>query len=108
VATYKKPCIHCNTFIDGDARFCPTCASSSPFGYQCPACLHSVEKDQRLCSGCGKSLFTICPQCGQQTFKGEKCDICGVSLMVMCVNPRCGEMQFFENARCTSCGKKLK
>jgi hypothetical protein len=28
--------------------------------------------------------------------------------MIHCTNPRCGALQFFENAKCTACGKKIK
>jgi hypothetical protein len=27
---------------------------------------------------------------------------------VRCANSRCGEMQFFQNVKCTACGKKIK
>jgi hypothetical protein len=29
-------------------------------------------------------------------------------LMMRCTNARCGEMQFFENEKCTVCGKNIK
>jgi hypothetical protein len=28
--------------------------------------------------------------------------------MVRCENVRCGQMQFFQNSKCTACGKKIK
>lgn len=108
MATYKQPCIHCKTLIERDSRFCPTCGSRSPFGYICPTCRSPISKDQVLCSGCGRELYIVCPLCGGHTFVDERCQSCGRSLMVKCSNPRCGEMQFFENTKCTACGKKIK
>jgi len=53
--------------------------------------------------------MTACPFCKQQTFVGaEKCEACGLSLMMRCVNKRCEQLQFFENTKCTACGKPLK
>jgi len=108
MATYKQPCIHCNQFIERDSRFCPKCGSHSPFGYLCPACLKPVGRGDAACSGCGRPLYIVCPSCQKQTFVDERCDACGTSLMKLCKNPRCGQLQFFENAKCTACGKKLK
>lgn len=108
MATYKQPCIHCNTFIERDSRVCPTCGSRSPFGYLCPTCNREISKDQVACSGCGRELYIACPHCGERTFVDAKCDSCGQSLMITCTNKRCGQLQFFENERCTVCGKKIK
>jgi len=109
MATYKKPCIHCNELIDGDDRYCPKCGSRSPFGYQCPSCLKPVERGNAACSGCGRSLMVVCPFCNARTFAGgDKCDACGKSLMILCENKRCGQYQFFENTKCTACGKPIK
>lgn len=108
MAFYKQPCIHCGRFIEKDARFCPYCQSGSPFGYLCPSCLNPIEKGQRVCSSCGRSLYINCPKCGKQTFVQERCEACGTSLMILCQNPRCGVMQFFENTKCNACGKKIK
>lgn len=106
MASYKQPCTHCGTYIERDARFCPSCQSGSPFGHLCPNCLRPIEKNQLACAGCGRSLYTHCPACGKRTFVQERCEACGASLMVRCQNPRCAAMQFFENAKCTACGKK--
>jgi RNA polymerase subunit RPABC4/transcription elongation factor Spt4 len=108
MATYKQPCIHCGEFIERDARLCPKCASRSPFGYHCPTCMRPIEKGQAICSGCGRELYVTCPTCGERTFAGERCEKCGSGLMIICANPRCGELQFFENTKCTACGKKIK
>jgi len=108
MASYKQPCAHCGTLVDRDVRFCPHCASASPFGYACPACLREVSKTQQVCAGCGRPLYISCPFCGEQTFVQEKCERCGESLVVQCMNKRCGVMQFFQNAKCTACGKKIK
>jgi len=94
MATYKTPCIHCGSMIEGDVR-------------HCPACLREIFKGQKVCSGCGRSLTVTCPICRQQTFVDERCERCGAGLMIRCTNLRCGELQFFENIRCTSCGKKI-
>ena len=108
MATYKKPCMHCKTLIAGDSRFCPTCGSRSPFGYVCPTCRTPISKEQVACPGCGRHLRVICPYCGKPTFVADKCEHCLGTLMVKCQNPRCGEMQFFENHKCTACGKRLR
>ncbi|HHW99276.1 MAG TPA: hypothetical protein GX738_06570 [Firmicutes bacterium] len=108
MASYKQPCIHCGAFIDSDARFCPSCQSGSPFGYHCPTCLRPIIKGQTICSGCGRSLYVACPHCGKRTFVQDRCEQCGRTLMNTCENPRCGALQFFENTKCTACGKKIK
>ena len=108
MATYKQPCFHCGGLIDRDVRLCPKCQSRSPFGYRCPSCGRDIEKGQAVCSGCGRPLMVICPTCGQGTFADERCEKCGAGLMIQCTNPRCGELQFFENDICTACGKKIK
>jgi RNA polymerase subunit RPABC4/transcription elongation factor Spt4 len=109
MATYKQPCMHCGTFIEGDARFCPACASGSPFAYLCPSCHREINKSDALCAACGRSLYAPCPSCGMPAFVGEqKCGHCAAFLMVVCPNPRCGQRQFFQNTKCTACGKKIK
>ncbi|MDR3305842.1 MAG: zinc ribbon domain-containing protein [Clostridiales Family XIII bacterium] len=108
MATYKQTCIHCGTLVERDARFCPTCGSHSPFAYLCPACRHEVEKgSQAICAGCGRALYITCPVCGGRTFVQEKCETCGARLTIHCPNKRCGMPQFFENEKCTACGKKI-
>ena len=108
MAMYKQPCFQCGEFIDRDARICPKCQSRSPFGYHCPTCIREIEKGQSVCSGCSRPLYIPCPICRHQTFVGEQCEKCGASLMIRCANRRCGEPQFFENTKCTACGKKIK
>jgi RNA polymerase subunit RPABC4/transcription elongation factor Spt4 len=108
MATYKQPCLHCGEFIERDSNLCPKCHSRSPFGYHCPSCFKPIQKGQAVCSGCGRSLYVTCPTCKAQTFAGERCEACGAGLMIHCTNPRCGELQFFENVKCTVCGKKIK
>ncbi|MBQ2985099.1 MAG: zinc ribbon domain-containing protein [Clostridia bacterium] len=108
MALYKQPCIHCGTFIEEDARICLSCGSMSPFGYLCPDCNRPIQKGQAMCSGCGRPLYTYCPTCGGETFVQERCEVCGAGLMVYCSNRRCEALQFFENAKCTVCGKKIK
>ena len=108
MATYKQNCIHCGTLIDRDARFCPTCGSRSPFGYLCPTCLHAISKGQMLCQGCGRQLYITCPVCGGRTFVQDRCEACGAGLLVRCKGKNCGEAQFFENDKCTACGRKIK
>jgi predicted amidophosphoribosyltransferase len=109
MATYKQPCIHCGALIERDSRYCPSCASSSPFGYLCPTCLKPIKKSDVVCSSCGRPLMIPCPYCGSMTFVGEdKCGSCGKSLMIRCENRRCGQLQFFQNTKCTACGKPIK
>ena len=108
MATYKQPCIHCKTLIERDSRLCPTCGSRSPFGYLCPTCLREIQRGSAVCAGCGRPLTVSCPSCKAPTFAGERCDACGAGLMIPCSNTRCRELQFFENVKCTACGKKIK
>jgi predicted amidophosphoribosyltransferase len=96
MATYKQNCIHCGTLVERDARFCPTC-------------LREIEKgSQMLCAGCGRPLYIVCPICGGRTFVQEKCEACGSWLVIRCKAKNCGVIQFFENEKCTACGKKIK
>jgi len=108
VATYKQPCLHCGEWLDTAVRFCPRCGSHSPFGYVCPQCLKDVQKTWQVCPGCGRALYIACPHCGLRTFVEDTCEACGLTLMVRCDNKRCGVVQFFENATCTACGRKIK
>jgi RNA polymerase subunit RPABC4/transcription elongation factor Spt4 len=108
MAFYKQECIQCGTLIDRDAEFCPFCGSHSPFGYKCPSCLRQIEKEQRICAGCGRALYIPCPHCGKITFVQEICQNCGQTLMIVCQNPRCKKLQFFENKKCNACGKKIR
>ncbi len=107
MAVYKEPCRHCGTFILRSSRFCPKCGSRAPFTDLCPTCLREVSREASLCDFCGRPLHVTCPKCGAKTFVGEKCDECGASLLKQCQNPRCGELQFFQNTKCTACGKKI-
>lgn len=108
MAFYKQPCMHCGQLIDSDSRLCTKCGSRSPFCYSCPTCLREVRKGDAVCPGCGRLLYIICPHCGGQTFVQDTCEQCRQSLMVLCSNHRCMQPQFFQNIKCTACGKKLK
>ena len=55
----------------------------------------------------GRTISTLAA-CGQETFVQERCEQCGGGLMIRCENRRCGELQFFQNTKCTACGKKIK
>ncbi|MCL2423460.1 MAG: hypothetical protein FWD11_06130 [Micrococcales bacterium] len=107
MATYKKACAQCGAPVDGDARACPSCATLSPRGLACPTCHRAVDKSQRVCSGCTRPLWIHCPTCTQWTFVQDKCESCGTGLMLRCPNKNCQELQFFENAFCTACGKQF-
>lgn len=104
----KKPCIRCGRLLEDDARFCGGCGSRSPFFDSCPSCLREVKRQDALCSACGRALRVACPACGAMTFVQEACEACGAGLMKQCTNKRCGQWQFFENKKCTACGKPLK
>ncbi|MDR0782910.1 MAG: zinc ribbon domain-containing protein [Propionibacteriaceae bacterium] len=108
MATYKLPCIHCGHLLDEAAKLCSNCASSSPFGYACPACKNPVVLTDAICSDCGRGLYIGCPYCQGRTFAQPHCQLCGRPLTVGCTNKRCSAPQFFENKRCTACGKKIK
>lgn len=108
MAAYKQPCIHCGKLIESDARICIFCGSMSPFGYLCPSCSRPVSKGQAMCAGCMRPLYVTCPTCGKNTFVQERCEACGSGLMVYCENKRCNSLQFFQNTKCSVCGKKIK
>lgn len=108
MAFYKEPCIHCGTLLPRDSHFCSKCGSRNPFIFSCPACLHEIRQGDAVCLGCGRHLYIFCPKCLEKTFVQDICERCGESLLVQCPNKRCGSMQFFENSKCTACGKKLK
>lgn len=108
MADYKQPCRSCGAFIEADSRVCPKCGSRSPFALRCPSCLREIERDDAVCAGCGRALTAVCPSCGRQTFVLARCEHCGAGLLTPCPNKRCGDMQFFDVERCTSCGKKMK
>jgi RNA polymerase subunit RPABC4/transcription elongation factor Spt4 len=105
MASYKQFCMHCDSLIDSDSRFCPKCGSNSPFVLRCPFCLREISKGDLRCAECGGFLKVQCPLCGKETFAGDRCEICQASLMVPCSNKRCGEMIFFQNSHCLACGK---
>ncbi|NLL40167.1 MAG: hypothetical protein GX254_11365 [Clostridiales bacterium] len=108
MAFYKQQCIHCGQLIDSDARVCNKCGSPSPFYYSCPTCLLEINIGDAACSGCGRPLYITCPFCSGVTFVHANCEKCGKSLMVQCQNHRCNQPQFFENQKCTACGKKIR
>ena len=108
MASYKQPCLQCGTYIDRDVQICPFCQSNSPFGFRCPTCRVTITKNQWICANCGRSLYVSCPHCGKQTFVQDRCDVCKGSLLKQCQNRRCRASQFFENIRCTACGKLIK
>ena len=109
MATYKQPCIHCHTLIDRDVRFCPNCGSQSPFGYLCPhlpAPNHEKSKSVRRLRTAAYGHLS--PPAEKLRFVQETCEQCGQSLMIRCENRRCQAMQFFQNEKCTACGKRFK
>ncbi len=108
MASYKQNCMICGELIDRDVRYCPNCTTPNPFGYHCPTCLSPITKNQKVCSGCGRPLYVYCIYCNKPTFVQDRCESCGVSLMFTCKNKRCGVKQFFQNTKCTACGKKIK
>lgn len=108
MAGYQQPCRVCGAFVARDSRFCPSCSSSAPFVDLCPSCHHQVARGQRVCAGCGRGLAVTCPACQATSFVGERCDACGAAFVVRCPDRRCQALQFFENDRCTACGKKIK
>ncbi len=107
MAGYDKPCIGCGSFIGYDSMFCPICGRQSPFYDACPNCACEIKRGYLRCPSCGMGLSVECPHCGNLTFVAEKCDECGKSLMIQCQNSRCNAPQFFQNKKCTACGKKI-
>lgn len=108
MAGYDKPCMGCGNLISHDCRFCPVCGRLSPFYDACPECSAEIKRTYVRCPSCGRDLYIFCPFCGQRTFVAERCDACRASLMIRCDNKRCMAPQFFLNAKCTACGKKIK
>ena len=108
MAGYDKPCIGCGELIGYDHRFCPICGRISPFYDACPSCAAEIKRQWKRCSSCGRELYIACPSCGQMTYVTDKCDSCHASLVVRCENKLCGAQQFFQNTKCTECGKKFK
>jgi len=107
MAFYKHPCRHCGTLLPEDSRFCSQCGSRAPFADLCPTCAGEIHREDSVCTDCGRPLYVACPHCGERTFVSDKCDVCDKSLLKPCTNPRCCQMQFFENKKCTACGKRL-
>lgn len=91
-----------------------TCASVQPAAAGArsaicvPAACAPSKRGSPFGAGCGRPLYVACPFCGKPTFVQERCEQCGQGLLVRCGNKRCGAAQFFENTRCTACGKKIK
>jgi len=108
MAGYDKTCIGCGNLISYDSQFCPVCGRLSPFYDACPSCSAEIKRGWQRCPSCGRALTIACPFCGKPTFVGDKCDACGASLMITCPNKLCHAPQFFENTKCTACGKKIK
>lgn len=108
MAGYDKACIGCGNLIGYDSKFCPICTRMSPFYDACPSCSAEIKRGWQRCASCGRMLTIPCPFCGKPTFVGDKCDACGASLMITCSNRLCLAPQFFENIKCTACGKKIK
>lgn len=108
MAGYNKPCIGCGTFIAYDSKFCPTCGRNSPFYDACPSCMAEIKREWKRCPSCGRGLYIACPHCAQLTFVCDKCDSCHQPLTRPCENTLCGSQQFFQNVKCTDCGKKFK
>jgi RNA polymerase subunit RPABC4/transcription elongation factor Spt4 len=107
MAEYKIACIHCGSLADRDSKACPVCGSATPFNYSCPNCLRTVDRNNMACAGCGRTLHINCPICGQPTFVGDRCDVCGAGFTIICPNKRCGKRSFFLVDKCNSCGKKI-
>jgi hypothetical protein len=102
----KQLCILCGQLIDRDARFCPAGQPES-IGYCVSDLNEAIVKDTSHLCRCAANLRPL-PHCGQPTFVQDRCERCDQTLMVACSNRRCGVWQFFQNATCTACGKKIK
>ncbi len=108
MAGYDMPCIGCGNFIAYDSKFCPICGWMSPFCDACPSCAAEIKRGWMRCPSCGRELNITCPHCKATTFVGESCDACHGSLMIRCENKNCLAPQFYQNIKCTACGKKIK
>jgi len=108
MATYKKFCIYCDHLIPGDSNTCPYCGKEDPFRLSCPKCKKEVEKDYKVCPGCGFSLYMTCPHCGKNVFAAMNCPECGKQLLVVCPKKSCAELQSATNTQCVKCGHRLK
>jgi rRNA maturation protein Nop10 len=53
-------------------------------------------------------LEVACPKCGQTTFFGDYCGLCGAQIAVVCPNKKCQATQSPLSDKCIKCGKPLK
>lgn len=104
MAEYKRPCAQCGSLIDRNNAFCPKCASRAPFGYRCTDCFATIAIEDEICGCCSRVLYVPCPSCKVNVFIGDKCDLCGDTLLRPCRH--CGKLQFFQNKTCSYCTKK--
>ncbi|MCL5930394.1 MAG: SPFH domain-containing protein [Candidatus Thermoplasmatota archaeon] len=75
-----KKCPKCQTDVDENAKFCPSCGYSfaAEETMKCPYCGKDIPKNSKFCPECGKAIVTKCPKCGTDIPPGSKfCPNCG-------------------------------
>ncbi|HEX3049004.1 MAG TPA: zinc ribbon domain-containing protein [Bacillota bacterium] len=103
---YQHPCRYCDQLIPPDSNTCPLCGKVNPLGpLRCQKCRVPIQKGWKSCPGCGLTLETNCPHCGEKTFFGDYCDHCGKELKITC--PKCGTKQAPLSECCLQCKKPL-
>jgi Double zinc ribbon len=109
MASYKHPCKYCGKLIERDSNFCPFCAQENPLGpMRCPLCRNPVEDGAKICGHCGFSVWSVCKNCGKETFVGDNCKKCGALMTIVCPNPKCRIEQSPTNKKCIKCGELLR
>lgn len=61
VAKVLRQCLHCNSYVNANSRFCPSCGNHLDSGTQVPTlicanCQNQVSMDTRYCANCGYQL----------------------------------------------------
>ena len=103
---YKHACNYCGKLIPPNSTVCPLCGKSNPLGPgRCPKCHQPIQKDWKVCNGCGQNLRIVCPFCNKITFFGDYCEDCDARLLVTC--PHCGQEQPPLSDKCIKCNKPL-
>lgn len=81
--TNKQPCPHCQTMIEGDSKFCPSCGKQVTVAkIPCPKCQTPNDPESKFCMDCGfKMTPGVCKACNKPLEANAKfCPECGESV----------------------------